>query len=110
MEPFLNPAQTVLDLREAARILSEGHWIQGYDFDGQGGLCAFGAVRRAVGDDLPTCTTQTRDRASNAGRAFYRVIGSDMVTYNDTEGRTKQQMIRAMQTVASALEEDPRRA
>lgn len=110
MTKFLDPAQTVVDLREAARLLEQGHWIQGYDFDGHGCMCAFGAVRRAVGDDLASCSTQTRDRASNAGRAFYRVIGADIVTYNDAEGRTKNQMIRAMQTVASALEEDPRRA
>lgn len=110
MEPFLNPAQTVADLRNAADILAMSEWNQGYDFDGSGAMCAFGAIRRAVGDDLPTCSAQTRDRASNAGRAFYRVIGRDIVTYNDVEGRTKSQMIRAMQTVASSVEEDPRRA
>lgn len=110
MTKFLDPAQTVIDLREAVRLLEEGTWNQGYDFDGRGAMCAFGAIRRAVGDDLPTCSTQTRDRASNAGRAFYRVIGADIVTYNDVEGRTKQQMIRAMQTVASAIEENPSRA
>lgn len=107
---FLDPAQTVIDLRKAVEILEAGNWGQGYDFNGQGDMCAFGAIRKAVGDDLPTCTTLTRDRASNAGRAFYRVIGADIVTYNDVDGRTKQQMIRAMQTVANALEEDPRRA
>lgn len=110
MESFLNPAQTVTDLRKAVEILEAGHWTQGYDFDGHGGMCAFGAIRKAVGDDLPTCSSHTRDRASNAGRAFYRIIGADIVTYNDVEGRTKSQMIRAMQTVASAIEEDPRRA
>lgn len=110
MEPFLNPAQTVTDLRKAVEILEAGHWTQGYDFDGHGGMCAFGAIRKAVGDDLPTCSSHTRDRASNAGRAFYRVVGADIVTYNDVEGRTKHQMIRAMEHVAAAIEENPRRA
>lgn len=110
MEPFLNPAQTVADLRNAADILKLGTWGQGYDFDGSGAMCAFGAIRRAVGDDLPTCSTQTRDRASNAARAFYRFFGEDIVIYNDTDGRTKAQMIRALETVAAAVQEDPRRA
>jgi hypothetical protein len=110
MEPFLNPAQTIADLRKAADILAMGTWIQGYDFDGKGGMCAFGAIRKAVGDDLIICSTQTRDRVSNAARAFYRFFGEDITAYNDTDGRTKEQMIRAMQTVAAAVQEDPRRA
>lgn len=110
MERFLNPAQTVEDLRNAASILTNSPWGQGYDFDGKGAMCAFGAIRRAVGDDLPTCSTQTRDRASNAARAFYRFFGEDIVTYNDADGRTQAQMVRALETVAAAVQEDPRRA
>ena len=107
MEPFLNPEQTVADLRNAADILAMSQWSQGND---ETGIDAFEAIRQAVGDTLISRSTATRDRASNASRAFYRVIGADIVTYNDVEGRTKQQMIRAMQTTASAIEEDPRRA
>lgn len=107
---FLDPAQTIEDLRKAVALLEQGAWIQGYDFDGKGGMCAYGAIRKAVEDDLPTCTPLTRDRASNAGRAFYRVMGVDIVGYNDTEGRTKHQVIRALETVIETLQKDPRRA
>lgn len=108
---FLNPSQTITDLRNAIDYMNTHGWIQGYDFDGKGGCCAFGAIRGVVGDDNPKFVSeQTRDRAANAGRAFYRVMGTDIVTYNDKEGRTLSQVIRAFETVIDALEQDPRRA
>jgi hypothetical protein len=139
MEPFLNPAQTVADLRNAANLLRERNWDQGqnyrYDTDA---FCAFGAIRTVVGGLIVDpadpygyrCRDEThvanmlfgpdsaqyreaarlRDRASNAARAFYRFFGLDIVLYNDAEGRTKEQMIRALETVATTVEEDPRRA
>ena len=135
IEPFLNPAQTVEDLRKAADYLAAHPWGQGHDYrDDTKAVCAFGAIRTVIGGlvvdpraeygyrdiDIPsrypvdsaeaTQALRLRTRASNASRAFYRVIGSDITAYNDVEGRTKEQMIRAMQTVASAIEEDPRRA
>lgn len=135
MEPFLNPAQTVTDLREAVAYLKEHPWGQGEDYDQDTGeVCAHGAIRIVVGGlvldpqapygcrsmDIASLffygsqqqaqAIRRRDRTSNAARAFYRVIGSDIAKYNDCEGRTKEQMIRALETVANALEEDPRRA
>lgn len=109
---FVDPKQTIQDLVDAVELLKSGMvtWIQGYDFDGKGGRCAFGAIRSAVGDDKPTQSSMTMERASNAGRAFYRVHGEDIVTYNDTDGRTKSQVIRAMETVIDALRKEPGRA
>jgi hypothetical protein len=108
---FINPTQTIADLGNAIEYLDTHGWTQGLDFDGKGGCCAFGAVRGAVGDDNSEFTSVlTRDRCSNVARAFYRVIGVEMTTFNDMQGRTKAQVINAMQTVIQALREDPRRA
>lgn len=139
MDTFLNPAQTVTDLRKAVEVLNANVWDQGQDYrEDTRAFCAFGAVRYAIGglvlDPERKCGFRSmdnpslvgvrygvespevaqalvlRDRASNAARAFYRVIGTEMSQYNDVEGRTKDQMIRALETVASSIEEDPRRA
>lgn len=108
---FINPSQTVQDLRNAAQYILTHTWIQGYDFDGKGGCCAHGAIRGVTGDDNPAFVSeQTRDRVANAGRAFYRVMHEDIVTYNDAQGRTELEVIRALETVADALEKDPSRA
>lgn len=109
---FINPEQTIQDLTDAVELLESGTvtWIQGYDSDGKGGRCAFGAIRSVVGDDGINCGDETMERAANAGRAFYRVIGEDLVTYNDKAGRTKDQVVRAIQTVIDTLRKDPSRA
>lgn len=107
---MLNPTQTIQDLRDAADYLREHPWIKGKDFDDKGGCCAFGAVRAVAMDNTGDCSYQTRDRASQAARAFYRVIGLDIATYNDSDGRTKNQVIEALETTAAAIEKDPKRA
>lgn len=108
---FIDAQETIQDLRNAIDYLKTHGWIQGYDFDDEGGCCAFGAIRAVVGDDNRAFTCeQARNRASNAARAFYRVTGTDMASYNDTLGRTKDQVINALEIVADALEKDPSRA
>lgn len=108
---FIDPAQTIQDLADAIDYLHTHGWTQGYDFDGKGACCAFGAIRGVTGDDNPQFVSEvTRDRCSNAARAFYRFFGVDITTYNDAEGRTKAQMIRALQSVIDMLRKDPSRA
>lgn len=139
MEPFLDPAQTVKDLRDAANFLKNNPWGQGADYSSSSGrFCAHGALRYVVGglvmteenargrhnlDDVALAALtygyeseqaenakRLRDRTSNASRAFYRVLYSDITTYNDVDGRTKEQMITALETVAARIEENPNRA
>lgn len=108
---MINATQTIQDLRNAIDYMRTHGWVQGMDFNiTTGECCAFGAIRAVVGDDGPHCSEQTRDRASNAARAFYRVFGVDITTYNDEAGRTQEQVIRALETVIDTLEKDPSRA
>jgi hypothetical protein len=69
----------------------------------------------AIGDMNPqimgvSVSTETRDRASNVARAFYRIISSEITIYNDTPGRTKREMMNALTVVRARLNEDPSRA
>lgn len=107
---MINATQTIQDLRNAIDYMSTHGWVQGYDFGPQGGCCAFGAIRAVVGDDGPHCSEQTRERASNAARAFYRVFAVDITSYNDATDRTQDQVIQAIETVIATLEKDPSRA
>jgi hypothetical protein len=119
--PFLDPKQTVADLRAGAQVLRDNWWNIGADYNpGPGGakyFCAFGAIRYAVGDMIIgdgdhrfSCTKATQERASNAARAFYRAQGKDIVTINDSPSSTKEQMIDLLEHTADELEKDPRRA
>lgn len=131
IKPFLDPAQTITDLRNAVTWINEHPWGQGDDYDATTGcFCAYGAIRAAIGaivitdghyrtfDSFASAQTDEdqekvrdlRDRASNCARAFYRIIGTELTSYNDTDGRTKDQVIRAMEVVVAALEENPNRA
>lgn len=127
--------QTIADLAKAIEILRANPWDQGQDYrNDTGAFCAWGAIRMATGgmvldsnrecgyysedvaclfpkgSEEQTRALRLRDRSANVGRAFYRIIGADIVNYNDTEDRTKDQMIRAMETVLASLKENPNRA
>lgn len=105
---LINPQQTIKDLRDTADYMREHPWLQGRNFDDLGGCCAFGAMIKVTGEDR--YGIHDWDRTSNACRAFYRAMSIDLTSYNDTEGRTKNQVIRALETVADTLEKDPSRA
>lgn len=108
---MINATQTIQDLRNAIDYMRTHGWTQGMDFNiTTGECCAFGAIRAVVGDDGEFASMETRERASNAARAFYRLFGVDITTYNDEAGRTQEQVIRALETVIDTLEKDPSRA
>jgi hypothetical protein len=127
---MLDVQQTIEDTKAAVEFLKTHDWGQGQDYDPlTERYCAFGAVRAVVGGlvvdevgfpnnkDIPslcpmgsdeqTEALRRRNRAGNVGRAFYRIIGEDIVRYNDDYGRTKEQAIRALETVAAELGKDP---
>jgi hypothetical protein len=128
---MLDVQQTIEDTRAAARFLETHEWGQAQDYNPTTqAYCAFGAIRAVIGglvisdagmpvsrdfasllplgSDERAAAMHLRDRAANVGRAFYRIMGDDIVTYNDSYGRTKEQVMRAMEAVAAELEKDPR--
>lgn len=110
--PFLNPAQTVEDLRNTAAFLEAHEWIKGADFDGNGGYCAFGALRYVTGDlsSTPQVGPSGRERSTNAARAFYRTIGQEITSFNDIHATSKEHVLDTLRRVAEILEENPHRA
>lgn len=130
--PMFDAGQAAKDLEGAVAHLKVSNWGQGLDYDPDDqAFCAYGAIRVAVGglvvnaqgepsafdfhlvertDEGRERAKAFRDRASNVARAFKRVIGADVVNYNDAEGRTKAEVITALETVLAALREDPERA
>lgn len=139
MNTFINVEQTLADLRAAVEHVKTHPWGQWNDYDTTTGcFCAFGSIRAVIGglvidpeveggirnldsvvkaihvngEGTPEYlqAKSMRDRASNASRAFYRIIGAEITCYNDTEKRTKGQIVTALETVIARLEEDPRRA
>jgi hypothetical protein len=106
---MFNVQQTIDDLSKAIDHLRETPWIQGRLFSSSGACCAWGAVVYATASASSRSSAHEDNiaRSANVGRAFYRAIGTDLVAYNDAEGRTKDQVIRTMETVLSALKADP---
>lgn len=124
--------QTIVDLEGAIEHAKNHNWGQGQDYEPEtGAFCAYGSIRAAVGGLVVEDGSELirdwaylfpndgvkqyqalrlRDRSSNVGRAFKRILGDDITSYNDTEGRTKAEVISAMETVLIELRKDPSRA
>lgn len=103
---FFNERQVVIDLRAAADIMAEREWIKGFDFNGTGGCCAYGAIRIAVGDHESSsyASPEVRDRANNCARAFYRSLGVEITKFNDQVATSCEEVIFALKKVADDLE------
>lgn len=104
---MFNVQQTCKDLEAAIAHMRNTGWIQGRNFDRAGNCCAWGAViyvtSQVRGQDLD----RQLDRTADVGRAFYRVHHTDIVSFNDSEGRTKDQVVLHMQKALDALKADP---
>lgn len=100
--------QTKLDLIATIKYVEDHGWVQGTNWNSRGDSCAFGAMLLATRDALkPLCA---QERSANVARAFYRVTGSNIITYNDTEGRTKSEVLARLHEVLEVLKSDPERA
>lgn len=128
MDPQAHVDRTIADLQAAITWLEVHNWIQGDSFEYQAdyevnawkvaqnrpdaskiiGACMWGAIRIVTGDLNRPLMEQ--NRAPLAGRAFRRAISEDMVAYNDAEGRTKGDCLRALEITIEGLRRDPSRA
>lgn len=84
-------------LREAAKIVEKG-WTQGYYSRPDGRYCAVGAILKAG------ATTNQRASFFLARDAMRMVLGTGVVYWNDTVGRTKKEVASVMRKTARALE------
>jgi hypothetical protein len=79
-------------LMRAAEIVRERGWCQLDYEDDQGRVCAAGALYAASGDEWPYVAMGRRRLAASLGRA--------VETWNDVPGRTKEEVIEALERAA----------
>jgi hypothetical protein len=89
----LEPWQQLL-LR-AAEVIERDGWIQGHAFQ-HDGVCMVGAIARAGRGQQWPAGTQYQKMLT----ALFPSTGGNMVRWNDTPGRTKQQVIDALRKAA----------
>lgn len=104
---MFNVQQTIVDLEATIDHLNQTGWVQGKNFSGRGDCCCWGAMIYAVSGRRIATAEESIDRTADMGRAFKRVIGTDVVTFNDTEGRTKAQVLKALRDTLDRLKADP---
>lgn len=106
---MFNVKQTLKDLESTIDELANRDWLQGRNFDRKGGCCAWGAVMIATHPvkENPVSLSSQIDRGADVARTFYRVHGLDVVSFNDAEGRTKDQVLQALRKALEALKADP---
>lgn len=102
---------TIKDLEKTISVMGEHPWTQGKNFgrsllgSTRMSCCAWGAVLLATSEDGHEAGQM--DRASSVARVFYRQHSEDIVAYNDAEGRTRDQVIQALQATLDTLKTRP---
>lgn len=88
-------------LLKAATFLERNHWCQAGFRDGIGGYCLIGAIRMADHGDhnYSGCTPVGKDAHSRVLAAFGG-FSSGPAEWNDTPGRTKEEVIAKLRAVA----------
>lgn len=102
-------AQAARDLSATAKLWENGYqgWLQGRNFDqivDPTSCCSYGGLLLVTGERHGAASDYD-SRTTAAACCFLYVTGQDVVSYNDTDGRTKAGVIQTMQDVARALAE-----
>lgn len=102
-------------LRDAVDVLDERGWYQGWYVDAEGRcVCVLGAVAFAAGlevvsnvdDELEAGIHGTGDRWElwrSAWKRLERAVDDDIPSWNDTEGRTVDEVKAALLRAAEAV-------
>ena len=97
-------AQVAADLRAAAEVLRRDGWRQGdYVQFPNGACCATGAIRKAVYGD-PWIAGYLSGRAERAVLSVVDPGGHSLPWWNDTPGRTADEVIAALEAAAERAE------
>lgn len=103
---MFNVQQTTKDLQAAIDHLHQVGWVQGRNFDRVGNCCAWGAMIYVTSGGRDAAMDSI-DRCADMGRTFKQAMGVDVVNYNDADGRTKDQVIAALEETLAKLKADP---
>lgn len=100
-------AQTAADLRAAAEVLRRDGWTQGAYRGARGSRCASDALCVVTGSTHQAEVGAAYERAMAAALALASATGARAVwLWNDTPGRTADEVIAALLAAADAVEAD----
>ncbi len=91
-------------LREAAETLELVGWCQGILTNDRGQYCAAGAIRRAVNEGNYQNEGAAVTACVSAVETLEAEVGQTIVDWNDTPGRTSDEVIAAMRYAAERVE------
>lgn len=98
-------------LRRTAQVLRERGWCQGEFASEYGECCVIGALRVAFGS-LPTQLCMSGEDYYEARSALIAAVVDGEIDcvadWNDTPGRTKDEVISALESTATRLEGEGR--
>lgn len=95
-EPVIQPAQLEpyrQGLLDAADYIRGHGWCQGRLENTRGMVCIVGALNKVI---------DSVDARNRAGIALTKALSYDPVKFNDTPGRTQEEVIALMEAVAKA--------
>lgn len=101
---MINPIADLIDA--GAREVERRGWIQ-YSYSGEGGrVCGFGGVIAAAGFQFTNLDFRNSTEANEILQAMNELdayTGGDFINYNDTEGRTQEEVTSQMRATAALL-------
>ena len=92
-------------IKEAREFLATHNWIQNHTSDGVGGYCAYGAIctsLRNIQDDHHA----TENKVLDALERCLPLGTTGIIAYNDTYGRTKEQILEIFDCAIENLEKN----
>lgn len=90
-------------LRGAAQLLKEEGWTQHAFLDAHGRMCVTGAINRAANGGALYVGAED-NVGSAAWRALADKLGCRVTDWNDTPGRTAEEVISTLESLADDLE------
>lgn len=95
-------SDTIVNLKKARQLIAERGWIQGAGGDLDRGVCAYSAVYFAKGESYATFAEEIQLARTLPDSNFSTL--SKIITFNDTEGRTKEEVLKLFDDTIARLE------
>lgn len=109
-DPKWTPAETEIQLEpwqqillKAADILETHGWCQKSFGDYHHGFCAIGAIRAVTAQPWDKVGITDPDGRRAAMKLYRNIRGQTIALWNDTYGRTKEEVIAKLREVAHAV-------
>jgi hypothetical protein len=100
MNMSVTKRQIATTLRQSAKLIDDRGWLQGRNGNRESGFCAIGALNEAVRGHCDQWWLYV-----SARKALSACTGTrGVMNFNDTPGRTKEEVTKLIRSTARALE------